>query len=163
MKVLENSVYNKIKNNKLFKKTDILVYAVLFLLVAVLFTVFVIFPKTAKSNLITASLNNKEIFRYNFADNTYTEYEFDGKIEITESENARFLKIFFGKDCKDFNTVCIDLKNKTVSVTESNCSIRKDCVHSTPITTNGGIIICMPHALKITCNGYRPVSTGGVL
>ena len=53
----------------------------------------------------------------------------------------------------DVDGLCtVEVKNGTVSVTESTCS-GKDCVHHKPISMTGERIVCLPNGIVIRISG----------
>lgn len=160
---------NESENNgikfKPFRPLDIVVYSVVLLLVFLLFLFFIILPKTDATKGFTISLDGQKILEFEFDKGITKTHEFIGKIETIEKDNETIIKVFVNSDYTEFNEIKVSLLDKTVDVIESNCSSRKDCVHSPKIDENGGIIACMPHGLKIVSFGseYIPLSTGGAL
>ena len=85
-------------------------------------------------------------------------FEFGSTPRVLKEENVAVeevsggYKIRFYTDGKDgFNDIFVDIKNKTVGVTASNCSAHKDCVYTPELKYNSSTpIICTPHALTIS-------------
>ena len=106
----------------------------------------------------------KDIFCFNYNTHTYTlSAGYDNLITVEEfSEGFFYVKVFTDTTKNSFNTIEVDSNSRQVSVTDSNCSNSKDCVHTSAIKDGYGIIICVPHDLKIlpVGDGYRPIVTG---
>lgn len=154
-----------IKRDKIcaFRIADVLVYSAVALLVFLLFLCFVILPNESSYDGFKITLNGEEIFLLKYKDGSYKQRDFDGEIDISESENEELtITVFCDAEKTEYNVLLVSLKDKTVKVTESNCSIKKDCVHSPSVNGTNTVIACMPHGLKIVALGgdYIPITTG---
>ncbi len=107
-----------------FKKGDLLVYALILALVVLL---FLFFGKT-NSAFVTVSQNGKTLYTFDLNDKTLAGKEFviEGKYQ---------------------NKILI--QNGKLFVTEANCPDRL-CAQSLPLSSNGGVICCVPNGLVIT-------------
>lgn len=158
-----NNKKNSVKNKPIaFKKFDFILF-----IVAVLITIscFIFSFATKKSGTDSFSVYKNEnlVLTFDYSSSVLkVEEEYKKLTEITEIESKIYIKIFTDKDKKDFNVLFVDLNEKTVKITESTCSLRKDCVHTPAIKNGSGVIICMPHGLKIipTDSSYLPIVTG---
>ena len=159
---------NKEKKDKLrlFRLPDLIIYAVVTIIVLSLFLIPLLSLKKGTLNGFDIYKEGKLIFSLSFEN--YEKYFLDKDseqlVEISYKENAMLIKVFKDSEKKDFNLIFSNLKEKSVSVTESTCSIKKDCTHFKPIVNNSGVIICEPHGLKILPKGERfvPVVTGWI-
>lgn len=157
--------FRQIKTSKPFKPWDLLLYCLILLLVFALFFAFVIFPADSASDStgFKIILNDKEVFVFDYTAGTFSvEPEFSDVIAVEIiSDGVYSVKIYSDKSTGAFNTVLADTTARTVSVSESNCSESKECVHTPSIVNSRGVIICAPHKLKIVpVTNYRPVVTG---
>ena len=150
---------------KPFRPMDLIVYAVVLVLVLFLFFYFVIIPKTDNIKGFMVKLDGQKILTFEFDKGITETQDFSGKLEIVNTKDQTLITIYTNLELTEFNVIAVSLIDKTVEVLESNCSVRKDCVHSPKINQNGGMIACMPHGLKILSLGsdYIPLSTGGVV
>ncbi|MCD8309387.1 MAG: NusG domain II-containing protein [Clostridia bacterium] len=142
----------EIKSNKFFKVWDIIIYAVLAVVIVALFLSVFLTSDNSPLSGINVYYNNEVVFTYAFDDNKY-EILSESNISVEEDDNS--LTVYFTTDGGDgHNTIYIDTSNKTVKVTESDCSNRKDCVYMSAISDNSGLIVCTPHRLKIMPADY---------
>jgi hypothetical protein len=133
------------KERKAFRKWDILVFAVSALVIFCLFTFFVIIPNVTKSDGFKIVIDNTEVFVFNYSDKTFSKT--DG-FDISVSNDGDLYTVTV-KTEKGFNQISADTKQKTVWVSDADCSVGKDCVHSPKLTGDSGAIICVPHGLRV--------------
>lgn len=149
---LDKQVFYKIKNSKPFEKSDVFLYASSLVILAVLFIVFVVFPTNKLSNGFNISLDGKTAIVINVKSRTYSiANEFADDISVIESEDGISFEIFTD-DNGGYNVVYVNYDSMQAKVSDSNCSIRKDCVHTSPIK-DSGVIVCAPHKLKVSLIG----------
>jgi hypothetical protein len=153
----------KIKKDGFFKPFDLIIYAVLLVLVAVLFLSSGIFAPKDELSGIDVVCQNKKVFTYVFNGDDYQ--IFDGeKIEIlTDTPSELTLKFYTDKLKYKFNQIKIDKVKKSVKVVDATCSTRKDCVHTAEMTNSSQTIICVPHELIIAPTGKTPSDTDIIL
>lgn len=162
---LKSVDFEQIKSNKPFKIWDLVLYCPILVLVLALLFAFVIFPadSAVESTGFKIILNDKEVFVFDYSTRTYSlDPESIDQI-IVEDLSGGFciVKVISDKNSGAFNTVTANIEKHMVSVTESNCSESKECVHTPDIKDSHGVIVCAPHKLKVVpTNGYRPVVTG---
>ena len=134
------------------------------IIVISLFLIPLLSIKNGALNGFDVYKNGKLIFSLSFdnAENYFLDKDSEQLVEISYKENAMLIKVFKNDEKTDFNLISTNFKEKSVSIIESTCSIKKDCVHFKPITSDSGVIICEPHGLKILPKGERfvPVVTG---
>ncbi len=142
------------RSSKLFKKTDIIVYFLVLLLIVSLFGAF--FESTSQDisrinvcDMVTGDC----LFVYNVSRNEYDIYQANGwQVQVTNSADTltvNFTKSFDGE--VRFNTLVIKTNGKTtVQMHDSKCGHSQDCVRLFgKITKNGGTIVCSPNRLKV--------------
>lgn len=145
---------NGVKADKGFKIWDLIIYAAIAAVIVALFITFAIVPDKSAASDITVYYKNQAVYTYSFE--TLTGTIIDGShIEETEETEEGLTLTFYGADQKQTNVIYIDKNEKSVNVTEANCSTRKDCVHMDKITDKSNVIICSPHNMKIQPNGYE--------
>ena len=146
----------QVKDSSAFKTWDLIIYGIILAAVIVFFVCFFLMRDLRPLKGIGIYCNNVQIFTYSFESD---EYEiFDSAQISVENEDDKGIKIKFKcADGRGENIIYIDKKEASADVTESNCSLRKDCTHMSKITNNGGAIYCSPHKLKIIPTGYAPV------
>ena len=131
----------EVKKDKGFKLFDLIIYGVIAVFVAVLFTV--IFTTQNKTPIAGV--------RICVAAEVVFEYEFGGepsyKDGLDVEENGNSLTVTVHAD-NGYNKVYIDKLTKTVKVIEADCR-GKQCMYFAPIENNSQLIYCSPHALRI--------------
>ncbi len=148
------SKVENVKKDKLFKIADIGVYALVLLLILVLFGIFV-FDETSSVKTITVAdiATREKLFVYNVERREYEVNQAAGwTVEVTESGGSitvRLSKDFNGET--RFNEVTVAVGTTTsVSMTNSLCGRLQECVRNfPPLNKSGGAIVCSPNGLKI--------------
>ncbi len=147
---MKEGIVEKIKQSKPFMKVDIIIYFLSLVLVVMLFLIFVIFPQKTTATGFSVSLDGNHLLTYNSITKTYDlDDKFSHLVEVIEDDNKVNFKIYSSDEKTGFNLLVIDKISHTAYITESNCSNRKDCVHTSPIK-DSGVIVCAPHKLKIS-------------
>ena len=138
------------KENKIFKKWDIVIYSILALLIIGLFLgVFLTRDKDQISSF-TITYDNVQVLEYDF-DNDSIIYAPE-YISFEKKESAYIITFKEGKDSNDYNTFYVDLTKRQITCSEANCSLSKDCTHM-KIEKMGDTIICVPHRLIVSPKG----------
>ena len=138
----------QIKSRKWFSLWDIAAFGVIIITAVILIISFTVGKD--KSSL--------EGFYVSYRGEQVLTFEFGSTPRVLKEENVAVeevrggYKIRFYTDGKDgFNDIFVDIKNKMVGVTSSNCSAHKDCVYTPELKYNSSTpIICTPHALTIS-------------
>lgn len=142
---------NQIKSQKPFFKTDFIIYFGVLLFALAVFLLTFVFKGNDKVDKIFIIQNERTIFEYSFSQDEFSfDLEKESQIEIlTNDDKLLKLNVYFDQEKKQFNQVLFDKVENSACVFEANCSASKDCVHFSPVKTNGDVIYCMPHKLKI--------------
>ena len=142
----------QIKVQKVFRKWDILLYALLFLLIISLFYFFRFSAQDISLQGIEVYYEDRDageslIFSYDFVSDEYTvDSRYEDKIKIEKTDDGYNVDIFYGTD--GYNLLRI-LHAGEAYIVDANCSSRKDCTAFEHITKGNMVIICVPHHLKI--------------
>lgn len=153
----------KIKNSAPFKKFDIFLYSIIAVIVLCLFLFLVIIPKTEATQGFCVAQGETEILNFNFQ-NSHLNVNDGYKGQVLHDSKNQTVTIYTSTDKSEYNVIQYDVENKTVKVIESNCQ-GKDCINFPEVSSDGGVIYCLPHNLKITplvVTASEP-STGGRL
>ena len=140
-----------IKNSKPFKKLDLLVY---FLVLAIVASLFLCFG-TCNADAIQSMAvfrNGETLFTYDFNSDVYGIFSDD--VQAEREDGSVIVTVRTGQD--GYNVVKIDVADRSFSVTDANCSARKDCVHSPVVTKAGQSAVCAPHSLVFAAEGRTP-------
>ncbi len=144
------------RGDKGFKPCDLIIYAVIAVAVTVL---FIIFFKGDGSALVGVEIyyDNAVICAYDF-DKGELEIKNSAYISVEEESESQ-LKLRFALDenqpHSDYNDILIDKTKRSVTVSDTDCSQRKDCYYMADIVDSNGAIFCTPHRLKILPIGYN--------
>lgn len=150
----------QVRKDRFFKIWDILIYGLIAAVVAALFIAAALTADNSALQSVEVRYNNALAFFYDFSAD---EYEISLPQNIAVEENEDGLTVTFCTDGgslaepRDYNIIFIDKSARTVSVTESDCSNRKDCVHTRAITNSSGVIACTPHRLEISPPGFSDI------
>lgn len=146
--------YQQAKNNKPFKVLDLVIYGGLIAVIVALFALFVFSADHSPLTTLYADVGGQRAFTYDFASDTLTvTKEFEKLAEATDETDKITIKLAHGDG---YNLIIIEKSGKAY-VVEADCSLRKDCVYTSPITTTSGVIICVPHELRIYAStDYNP-------
>lgn len=148
-KALDN--VDSIREGKLFKKSDIIVYCSLLAVIVVLFVVFVFTANSQPYTTvdITSTISNQIIVHIDRATREITiAQELPEGIVIQQStaDNNIIITITQGER---YNVITI-YSDGTVKVTDSICGLHRECVNNFPAINNvGDAIICSPNAISI--------------
>ncbi|MDY6366971.1 MAG: NusG domain II-containing protein [Clostridia bacterium] len=161
---MKTNVYESVKNKKPFGIFDLIIYAAVILVCLSLFLGFVILPAKADSDGFKVLVNEKEVFVFHYSDNSYEINAFDCTVDVDDSLAPKVYTVKITLSNDEFNVITVHPDEKTVEVTDADCSAHKDCVHTPAIKGGSGAIYCLPHGLKVLPLkvGYVPIETGGV-
>lgn len=134
------------KENKFFKKWDIVVYSVIALIIVALFLIVFIPRKNDQISAFVIKYDNTQVCEYNFDTDTIT-YNQD-YIKFEKESQYIYVITFSLKGDEDYNIIKVDLTNRNITCEDSDCSHSKDCTHMR-ISKMGDNIICVPHKLII--------------
>lgn len=146
---------DRIKEDKGFKVWDLLVYGFIILSIAALFILFFFIGQGDPLTAINVYYNNNVILSYDFEQD---KYELSGRQYlqiIGESDEELILKFSMHEDGSGYNIIEINKTERWVSVTEADCSSRRDCVYMDKVTDTADVIMCTPHRLKIQSSDYQ--------
>lgn len=136
----------EVKKRKVFAPLDLVLYGAIALVVIALFCVFVFFRGEAEG--ISVEREGQILYTYDFAKGGTVQPAGEGYVSVTEGEGVVTVRVTT-EDGAGYNVISIDVAQKTVRVTEANCSRTPDCVYTAEIKDASGGIICVPHRLKI--------------
>lgn len=139
----------QVKKRPPFALWDLLIYGLLAVAVVVLFIVFVFKADKSAIDGVQILFNDKVAYTYSFDEGGKPSEGFENRFTLAEEEEKLILTVYADGEREHFNRVEIDVESKSVKVTDSNCSRHRDCVFMDEIKTKSGVIICVPHAMKI--------------
>jgi hypothetical protein len=160
----QNKTSNQIERfskSLIFYKKDLFLYGFVVLSIVLLFAFLIIIPKSSLPLGFSVSVDEKVVCSFDFSSQELVVNNTDYKI-VHDKENNSITVYTLNQ--KGFNVINYDCSNYTVRVIDSNCQTQ-DCMDFFEITSNNGIIYCLPHGLKIlplSPSASEP-STGGRL
>ncbi len=147
-----------IKGGKPFFKWDIAVYTGIFSLLLLLVFWFVL-PAKKQLNGVEIYCDGELVCSYSIESGGQIQAGWEEKISTRRVEER--VEIRIEKD--GFNLLVLDLTARVAYMQDADCSTRKDCVCSAPITSAFGVIVCVPHAVKVCAMGGDDVIAPPVL
>lgn len=140
----------QVRKTKYFRIWDLLVYGVVLLVIAALFLAVFLTTDNSSANGFTVRQRDKIVFTYYFDSGKY-EYSLTDGVVTVEEEDEETLKITVRTaDGNGYNKLEVDKANKSVRVTDANCSLlKKDCVYTPALSNNSSTISCLPHEMYI--------------
>ena len=143
------------KENKIFKRWDILVYAIILILIAVLFLTLFLTKDNSGLDGFKVSYDGDIIYTYNFS--TKEEQKEDKYIDILErSDSILKIRVHLSDLEHDYNIIQVNLQERVITVIDADCSVSKDCTNM-KIKSMSDTIICVPHKLII-----EPIGNGKI-
>lgn len=140
----------QVKDNKIFRLWDIVIYVLLVTAIVAMF--IVMFQKNKSAGDITGveiSYKNTVVGSFSFEDNSFTDKGgTEVSFEVSEEEGIVNIVIYMAEG-NGYNILVIDCEQRRASMKDANCSSDKDCTYMSikkPIDS----IICIPHDLVIT-------------
>jgi len=132
----------QVKADKGFKIWDLVVYGAVLIIIAAIFLAVFLTKDESPLKGVRIYVQDTAVFEYDFQSGEYKNAE---SVAVEKEENGLKITVSAGGG---YNVVFIDLKEKSVKVTEADCG-KRDCVYTAAITDNGGMIYCSPHKLRI--------------
>lgn len=136
----------QVKKRKPFAPWDLLVYGLLAVFILVLFAVFVFGADKSPVSGFRIEREGKVIYSYSFEKGAEIPAEFASMISEEYKDGVLFVTVTEGEG---YNVLKIDLSKKTAKMFNTNCSRHKDCLYMAEIASKSGVIVCVPHGLKI--------------
>ncbi|MGN1234745.1 MAG: NusG domain II-containing protein [Christensenellaceae bacterium] len=130
------------RKSPFFRWGDLVIYAILAALIVGMFFLFGFRSGKALTG-VQVLRDDTVVFTYDFITDTFTLSE---GVSVEETEGGYLVTI---RDGEDWNILSID-KSGSVRMADANCSLHKDCVYMREIKDDGGVILCVPHHLKVS-------------
>ena len=140
--------FEKIKSQKPFSKKDFIVFAILFAVIITLFISLIFLSKKSPSKGFKVLINNDQVLEFDYKTSS-AKISDNYKDKILIDYESKKIIIYIDNSKTKFNEIVFDSNKKTVKISNSTCSLSKDCVYMPHITDDKGVIYCAPHALKI--------------
>ena len=140
---------NRARKGGFFAPGDLAVYAILLALVVILLCVTLLDGRGEKPRGIRIVVNEENAYTYVFGSGGKAGDNWESRIETTEDETAVHVKIYLDEDKREYNEVLLDKVRRTAKMKDANCSFRKDCTAMQEVSSESGVIVCLPHRVKV--------------
>lgn len=139
-----------VRKSKCFTLWDLVPYAVV-LAVAVALMLAFLLPKKENMTGFYVEYGDQEILSYDFGTDEFVIKDaYSDCVTVEGVEGGYHVEI---STSDGYNAFFADVHNKTVRMTEADCSFSQDCTYMPAIEKSGDSIICVPHKLKIIAQG----------
>ncbi|MBE7088978.1 MAG: hypothetical protein E7370_05665 [Clostridiales bacterium] len=158
---------NKIKAvraDKGFRIADLIAYGAIALLIVFLFVATaIIFGEAEPLTGVKILYTNKDAYTIDFETGEQN-IIMPEKIKVEEETEVKIiLRFYLAEDLSDYNIIEINKVERSATVTQADCSTRKDCVYMEKITDTSKVIMCTPHALKIVPFDFEEPEDDGII
>ncbi len=154
---MSRKTVDNIRTGKPFRPLDLALYGGIALAVIALFMALVFFVPHSDMSRVFIDLRGDRLAVYDFDAGKLTVTS--GKeayAEVKKQDGKVQLTVWTDEEHKGYNVIEIDPAARTVKVTDANCSNHKDCVFSPAVTSSSGMIVCVPHGVKVYGDGLDP-------
>ncbi len=135
-----------VRGGKFFRLADLLVYGAAVLLIAALFLAAALIGG-GQAEGFRVEVNGETVYTYRFGAGGEVSSEWAER--VTEREEEGLLLVTVQVSEGEWNEIVIDDGAKSAAMRDANCSRRKDCCAMQPVGEGGGVIVCIPHGLRI--------------
>lgn len=137
-----------VRDKRPFAVWDLLVYALILLLIAVLFVVFVFSDAFGAEDArgVRVEVDGVTVYTYVFGEGGTVSDGWEERIQSREDGEVLFVRISAGDG---WNELAVNDGAGTVVMHDADCSFRKDCTVMRAIGEGGSVIVCIPHRLKV--------------
>lgn len=146
-----------VREGRVFRPADLFVYGALLIIILALFAAFVFSRSTAPLSTLYVDVGGERVLAWT-ATGTDVAEAWRGRVDEESADGVTRVTVYIDEARTRFNV--IEFAESRAEITNANCSARKDCAHTAAIVDNGGVIICVPHQLKIYSPGDRTPSLG---
>lgn len=137
---------DEIKSHKWLSIWDAVAFGAIIIIAVALILAFTLGGDKSSLGGFYVAYRGERVFECDFSDGSFQVLD-QNRIAVEEAEGGYTLR--FSAD-GGYNLIFADLENRTVRVTESDCSPHKDCVYTPKLSSNSSSpIICTPHSLTI--------------
>lgn len=135
-----------VRGGKFFRLADLLVYGAAVLLIGALFLAAALIGG-GQAEGFRVEVNGETVYTYRFGAGGEVSSEWAER--VTEREEEGLLLVTVQVSEGEWNEIVIDDGAKSAAMRDANCSRRKDCCAMQPVGEGGGVIVCIPHGLRI--------------
>lgn len=135
-----------VRGGKFFRLADLLVYGAAVLLIGALFLAAALIGG-GQAEGFRVEVDGETVYSYRFGAGGEVSPEWAER--VTEREEEGLLLVTVQVSEGEWNEIVIDDGAKSAAMRDANCSRRKDCCAMQPVGEGGGVIVCIPHGLRI--------------
>ena len=135
-----------VRGGEFFRLADLLVYGAAVLLIGALFLAAALIGG-GQAEGFRVEVNGETVYTYRFGAGGEVSSEWAER--VTEREEEGLLLVTVQVSEGEWNEIVIDDGAKSAAMRDANCSRRKDCCAMQPVGEGGGVIVCIPHRLRI--------------
>ena len=147
----------QIREHKPFAYGDLIVYALLVVLIVALFCIY-FGRQTQEADGIKIEVHGEVVYRYDFGSGGTISAGWEDRVS---EERGDVLQVRI-ETASGHNVIAIDEAARTVRMQDADCSRQKDCTRMQAIGEGGEVIVCIPHALKVTSLHGEDLSRPGI-
>lgn len=135
-----------VRGGKFFRLADLLVYGAAVLLIGALFLAAALIGG-GQAEGFRVEVNGETVYTYRFGAGGEVSSEWAERVAEREEEGLLLVTVQVSEG--EWNEIVIDDGAKSAAMRDANCSRRKDCCAMQPVGEGGGVIVCIPHGLRI--------------
>ncbi len=135
-----------VRGGKFFRLADLLVYGAAVLLIAALFLAAALIGGE-RAEGVRVEVDGETVYTYKFGAGGEVSSEWAERVAEREEDGLILVTVQVSEG--EWNEIVIDDGAKTVVMHDANCSRRRDCCAMQPVGEGGGVIVCIPHGLRI--------------
>ena len=138
------------KSNTVFKKLDIIVYAIIIAVIIFAFVLTFVLSSKSPLNLIEVYCDDNLVMTYSFSQDSFVYAQgYENEFKLNK-EGDCYIVEFIHNDSE--NVFQIDTNRKEIKMIDANCSTSKDC-KSMHISSPNDLIVCVPNKVIIKAVG----------
>ncbi|MGN0823391.1 MAG: hypothetical protein ACI4NG_06430 [Candidatus Gallimonas sp.] len=142
----------KIRTRKPFAPLDLLVYLFLAVAIVTAIVALAVGARGERARGIELFAGEERVCTFSFSDGLTVGSGWEDFVTVQTGETT-VLTVYFDEARSEYNRLEIDLSEGTVVMADATCSRRRDCTHMAPIRGGSGVIVCLPHDLKVMAIG----------
>lgn len=159
---MKKNLFEDIKISKPFKPFDAIIYLLIIVFIALTFFFFFYLNKPTSNAGFKVLLSGKEILTFQY-DNKELNVLETVNYKTENSKGGITITLYIDANSSEYNVLSVNYEERSVKITDANCSNSKDCTFFPPISNDNGSIICLPHKLTVLPinGGYVSPIAGG--
>lgn len=136
----------RVREGKLFRIADLLIYGAVLLFVAALFLTAALLNR-GQAQGFRVEVHGETVYTHTFGSGGEVAEGWEDRITFSREGELLLIAIEASEDA--WNLLAVDDAAGTAVMRDANCSRRKDCTAMRAIGSGGSVIVCIPHALRV--------------